>query len=54
MTIGGIPKDIVVIAAAAACPIVDHAIKGLCLSQAHGSPKSQFVNKLKCNPLYPV
>jgi len=51
-TISGIPRDFAVVAAAAACPIVDCAPAELCPSQSHGSSGSH--GNQECAPGYRV
>jgi hypothetical protein len=51
-TIRGISEDLAVIAAAAACAIVDCTATQLCHSQSNTSSGSSSVNEQRCNPDY--
>ena len=52
ITISGIPRDFAVVAAAAACPIVECVPAQLWPSQSHGSSGSQ--GNQECAPVYRV
>lgn len=54
ITISGIPGNLAVVAADAACPTLDCAPIQLCPLQSQGSSRSQSVKRPKWNPRYIV